>query len=177
LQPTRSDGQNVRDPAGRVVERVGMGRVIVSTNASDYEAPQPQAELLDDAAPLRVLVVDDDPSIVELLTTFLEQDGCEVTSETDGEAALQAVAAAPPEVLVLDIMMPGLDGLDVCGRVRALGAEGRQMAIILITALDSRAYRALAESHDADDYVAKPFDIPELLKKVRAWGRFARSHT
>jgi DNA-binding response OmpR family regulator len=112
----------------------------------------------------RILLADDEPDILEPVVYALEREGFEVDTATDGEAALEAARAAPYDILVLDVMMPGLSGLDVCRTVRAES----DVPIIMLTARDGEIDRVLGLELGADDYVAKPFSLAELVSRVRA---------
>jgi DNA-binding response OmpR family regulator len=110
-----------------------------------------------------VLVADDDPMQAELVRRYLEGDGFDVTVVGDGRAALASVATRRPDLLVLDVMMPELDGLDVC---RQLGGEGG-IPIVLLTARSTENDVLLGLYLGADDYVTKPFSPRELVARVR----------
>jgi DNA-binding response OmpR family regulator len=112
-----------------------------------------------------VLVVDDDPTVSDVVRRYLEQDGCRVTVVADGLAALAAVAAAPPDLVVLDLMMPGIDGLEVCRRLRR---DLPHLPIVMLTALGEEADRVVGLEVGADDYVTKPFSPRELVLRVRS---------
>jgi two-component system, OmpR family, response regulator ResD len=127
------------------------------------------------AAPLRVLVVEDDASVAELICSALEAAGFPVAATADGPAALTALASVRPDVLLLDVLLPGMDGLDVCAQVRALGGAGPHLPVILLTALDRTVYEGLGQAAGADDFVGKPFDVAALTTKVQAWGNQART--
>lgn len=118
----------------------------------------------------RILVVDDDPAIVFGLRTALEADGYDVVTAADGAEGLAAVARTDPEVVVLDVSMPGLDGLAVC---RTLRAQGDRVPVLVLTALDHPRDRVEGLDAGADDYLGKPFDLDELLARVRALARRA----
>ena len=118
-----------------------------------------------------VLVVDDDKPIRRMLERTLSAEGYGVTSAADGGAALAAVERAVPDVLVLDVAMPGLDGLDVCRRLRA---KGLAVPILLLTARDAVPQRIAGLDAGADDYLVKPFAAEELLARVRALLRRGR---
>src|SRR2546423_2896533 len=115
-----------------------------------------------------VLVVDDDAPILRMLQRTLAAEGYEVTTAGDGGAALAAVERAVPDVLVLDVAMPGLDGLAVCRRLRA---KGLALPILLLTARDAVDDRVAGLDAGADDYLVKPFAAAELLARVRALQR------
>jgi DNA-binding response OmpR family regulator len=112
----------------------------------------------------RILVVDDEPHIVELVRYNLEQEGYAVSAATRGESALASVRAAPPDLIVLDIMLPGVDGLEVCRRLRRESA----VPIIMLTAKGGEMARVAGLELGADDYVTKPFSPRELVARVRA---------
>ncbi len=112
-----------------------------------------------------VLVVDDDGSIRRMLERTLAADGYVVAGEADGGGALAAVEASVPDLVVLDVGLPGLDGLAVCRRLRA---KGLAVPILLLTARDAVADRVAGLDAGADDYLVKPFAAEELLARVRA---------
>lgn len=118
--------------------------------------------------PTRVLVVDDDPKITSFLRRSLALEGYEVVVANSGTEALRTVAGAPPDLMVLDIMMPDVDGLEVCRRVRAAGEE---FPILMLTAKDSVPDRVKGLDQGADDYLVKPFALEELLARLRALHR------
>jgi DNA-binding response OmpR family regulator len=112
-----------------------------------------------------VLVVDDEPTIGEVVSRYLERAGYETRVAEDGLEALDAVAERAPDLIVLDLMLPGLDGLEVMRRVRA---EDRSSAIILLTAKGEESDRIIGLRLGADDYVVKPFSPAELVARVDA---------
>ena len=111
-----------------------------------------------------VLVVDDEPGIVELARDYLEHAGFGVITATDGPSALTAVRLRKPDVLVLDLGLPGMDGLDVARTIR----RDSTLPIIMLTARDDELDRVLGLEIGADDYVTKPFSPRELVARVRA---------
>jgi DNA-binding response OmpR family regulator len=113
----------------------------------------------------RVLVVDDDPTVSDVVRRYLEQDGCEVRLASDGAAGLAAVAAQQPDLVVLDLMMPGIDGLEVCRRLRR---QLPDLPVVMLTALGEEADRVLGLEVGADDYVTKPFSPRELVLRIRS---------
>lgn len=121
---------------------------------------------------MKVLVADDDRAIRESLTTALELNGYHVTACADGVEALAAFRSDRPDVLVLDVMMPGVDGLGVC---RVLRAEGDRTPILMLTARVETADRVAGLDAGADDYVPKPYDIDEVLARLRALLRRAET--
>ena len=112
----------------------------------------------------QVLVVDDDPHIRQLLVFALEKAGITAREAEDGEAALAAVSAHAPDLVVLDINMPKLDGLEVCRRLRALG----DLPILFLSSRDDEIDRVLGIELGADDYVTKPFSPREVTARVQA---------
>jgi two-component system, OmpR family, response regulator MprA len=117
---------------------------------------------------MRILVVDDDPSLRQALKRALRLEGYEVELAADGAEALDAIAADSPDLVVLDVAMPGLDGLDVSRRLRA---GGNRVPILMLTARDAVGDRVAGLDAGADDYVVKPFALEELFARVRALSR------
>jgi len=113
----------------------------------------------------RVLVVDDDPTVSDVVRRYLEQDGFEVRLAADGLAALAAARAEPPDLVVLDLMLGGIDGLEVCRRLRR---ERPGLPVVMLTALGEEADRVIGLEVGADDYVTKPFSPRELVLRVRS---------
>ena len=112
-----------------------------------------------------VLIVDDDQHIIGVLRRALAYEGYSVEVATRGDEALNKVIERPPDVIVLDIMLPGIDGLEVCRRLRA---SGNQVPILLLTAKDGIPDRVSGLDQGADDYLVKPMELEELLARVRA---------
>lgn len=112
----------------------------------------------------RVLVVDDEPMVREVLARYLERDGFEVEAAADGERALAAFDARRPDLVLLDLMLPRVDGFEVFRRIRARGAS----PVIMITARGEVTDRIVGLETGADDYVAKPFSPAEVVARVRA---------
>ena len=113
----------------------------------------------------RILVVDDDPHILSVIIRGLTFAGYDVYSADTGEAALPLAVNRPPDLVVLDVMLPGLDGLDVCRRLRA---NDRELPILMLTAKGRIPDRVAGLDAGADDYLVKPFSFDELLARVRA---------
>jgi DNA-binding response OmpR family regulator len=109
-----------------------------------------------------VLVVDDDHTVREVVVSYLRADGHQVREAADGEAALDALREARADLVVLDLMLPGIDGLEVCRRLR----ETSDVPIIMLTALGEETERVVGLQHGADDYVTKPFSPRELVLRV-----------
>ncbi len=120
--------------------------------------------------PQRILLVDDDPHIRELLAFALAKAGYDCREAGDGEAALAAVAAAAPDLVVLDINMPRLNGLDVCRRLRAQG----ELPVLFLSSRDDEVDRIVGIELGADDYVVKPFSPREVVARVGAILKRAR---
>jgi two-component system response regulator MprA len=118
-----------------------------------------------------VLIVDDDASVRRMLDRSLRAAGFEVETAVDGGAALMAVERSVPEVIVLDVGLPGLDGLAVCRRLRAKGVS---VPIIMLTARDAVPDRVAGLESGADDYLVKPFATEELVARLRALARRGR---
>jgi DNA-binding response OmpR family regulator len=116
---------------------------------------------------VKVLVVDDDPVILELLRLNFEMEGFEVVSACDGRAGLERAVAEAPDVVVSDIMMPNVDGLEMLQRLRA-DPETAQLPILLLSAKAQQSEVQKGLDMGADDYVTKPFDPLELLDRVNA---------
>jgi len=116
-----------------------------------------------------VLVVDDERTIAEVVARYLEKAGYTTRVAGDGPTALALAAASPPDLVILDLMLPGIDGLEVMRRLRADAPEGRsRMAIILLTAKGDESDRVVGLRLGADDYVVKPFSPAELVARVDA---------
>ncbi len=113
----------------------------------------------------RILMIDDDPAVTRLLKRGLFYEGFTVIAAGSGEAGLTLARDYPPDLVVLDIMLPGIDGLEVLRRLRAADPE---LAILILTAKDSPADQVLGLESGADDYVVKPFTFAVLLARVRA---------
>ncbi|EHN09507.1 two component transcriptional regulator winged helix family [Patulibacter medicamentivorans] len=114
---------------------------------------------------MTVLVVDDEPAVRTALQRVLHHEGYEVLLAADGIEALQQHASAPADVLLLDVMMPGCDGLEVCRRLRAAGDH---TPVLMLTARDQVGDRVDGLDAGADDYLPKPFELDELLARLRA---------
>lgn len=116
----------------------------------------------------RVLVVEDDAAVRRMLERSLGADGFDVTGAADGGQALAAAEGAAPDLVVLDVAMPGMDGFEVCRRLRAKGLTG---GVLMLTARDSVSDRVRGLESGADDYVVKPFAIAEVVARLRALTR------
>jgi len=120
----------------------------------------------------RVLVVDDDHTVREVVVSYLRAGGHQVVEAGDGETALQVMRDAPADLVVLDLMLPGIDGLEVCRRLRRQGS----IPIVMLTALGGEADRVVGLELGADDYVTKPFSPRELVLRVDSVLRRAGEH-
>src|SRR6266498_3876456 len=133
------------------------------TATTPASTPQP-------AAP-RVLVVDDEPPIIELVQGYLRREGWEVLTAADGPSAITAVREHAPDVVVLDLMLPGLDGIEVCRQLRTFS----DVYVIMLTARSEEIDRVVGLSVGADDYLVKPFSPRELLARIKALLRRPRA--
>jgi DNA-binding response OmpR family regulator len=118
-----------------------------------------------------VLVVDDDPTVSDVVRRYLERSDFDVTLAVDGQQALAAAAQHRPDLVVLDLMLPGLDGLEVCRRLRTRDPD---LPVVMLTALGEESDRVLGLSLGADDYVTKPFSPRELVLRVQSVLRRSR---
>jgi len=123
--------------------------------------------------PAKVLVVEDEEALSALLSYNLEKEGFDVRVAADGEEAMLLVAEEPPDLILLDWMLPRLSGIEVCRRIRAQG-ETRDIPVIMLTARSEEEDRIRGLDTGADDYLAKPFSVPELIARVRALLRRSR---
>ncbi|MBQ8971776.1 MAG: response regulator transcription factor, partial [Clostridia bacterium] len=112
----------------------------------------------------KILLVDDDPNIRQLVNLYLQKEGYEVTNADRGDDALRLFKADPPNLMLLDIMLPGMDGLQVCREVRKVSS----IPIIMLTAKDETFDKVLGLELGADDYVSKPFEMKELIARIKA---------
>lgn len=113
----------------------------------------------------RILIVDDDPAITNVLRRGLAYEGYAVEAAASGTEALDRLREATPDAVILDVMLPGLDGFEVLRRIRA---TDRQLPILMLTAKDTSADQVAGLEHGADDYVVKPFQFEVLLARIRA---------
>ncbi|WP_341360974.1 response regulator transcription factor [Georgenia sp. M64] len=119
----------------------------------------------------RVLVIEDEAAIARVVRGYLEREGFEVVVMADGETGVTAARESSPDVVVLDLMLPGIDGLEVCRRLRTFS----DAYVIMLTARTEEIDRLVGLSSGADDYVGKPFSAPELVARVKAMLRRPRS--
>jgi two-component system OmpR family response regulator len=121
-----------------------------------------------DGSPIRALVVDDEVNLSELLRMALHNEGWEARTAANGQEALNLVREFAPDILVLDIMMPGLDGMEVLQRVRATGND---VPVLFLTAKDAVEDRIAGIAAGGDDYVTKPFNLEEVIVRLRGMAR------
>jgi len=114
---------------------------------------------------MRLLVVDDDPSVREALALLLDLNGFDVDTAGDGREAIRTIASSPPDAVILDVLMPGIDGIEVCRRLRAVGDR---TPVLMLTARAEVGERVAGLEAGADDYLAKPFAREELIARLRA---------
>lgn len=112
----------------------------------------------------RILVVDDEPILLKGLRFSLEQEGYEVETAVDGKEAYDKILANPYDAVILDLMLPGMDGLEVCKKVR----EKSMVPILMLTAKDDDSSKVLGLEYGADDYITKPFNMLELKARIKA---------
>lgn len=116
----------------------------------------------------RILLVDDDPRLAEMVSEYLGEAGFRVTIAPDGRTGLKCLSRAPFDALVLDLMLPDMDGLEVCRQVRASAASASEIPILMLTARGDAMDRVVGLELGADDYLPKPFEPRELLARLRA---------
>ena len=112
----------------------------------------------------RVLVVDDEKKIVDIVKAYLERDGFSVVTAYDGRSAIEAVRRSSPDIIILDLMLPEISGLDVCRELR----KESDIPVVMLTARDEITEKIVGLELGADDYITKPFDPKELVARVRA---------
>jgi two-component system phosphate regulon response regulator PhoB len=118
----------------------------------------------------KILVIEDDRSVAEMISYNLKQAGYEVLTATDGQDGLLQAQIKSPDIVVLDLMLPVIDGLDVCRRLRA-GAATKDLLIVMLTAKSEETDELIGFSLGADDYVTKPFSVKVLLERIKALRR------
>jgi DNA-binding response OmpR family regulator len=124
----------------------------------------PDAAQMAATRPARILLVDDEAPILDLVRGYLERDGFQVVTAADGPAGLAAVRASDPDVVVLDVMLPGLDGIEVCRQLRTFS----DAYVLMLTARGEEIDRIMGLTVGADDYLVKPFSPRELVARVKA---------
>src|ERR1700722_15889891 len=123
----------------------------------------------------RILVVEDDPTVAEVVVSYLRHAGLEPRHAADGQIALEMVATWRPDLVILDLTLPGVSGLEVCRRLREEQDARARLPVIMLTALGEESDRVLGLESGADDYVTKPFSPRELTLRVQAVLRRARA--
>jgi two-component system, OmpR family, phosphate regulon response regulator OmpR len=117
---------------------------------------------------MSLLMIEDDSRLAQMVVEYLAQSGFEVTHAPDGEQGLEQLPLVMPELVVLDLMMPGMDGLEVCRRIRSLPGDLSRVPVIMLTAKGDPMDRIIGLELGADDYLPKPFEPRELLARIRA---------
>jgi two-component system phosphate regulon response regulator OmpR len=116
----------------------------------------------------RLLMIEDDARLAHMVQEYLGQSGFDVVHAADGEQGLAQLSLVQPELVILDLMMPGIDGLEVCRRIRALSTAQARVPVLMLTAKGDPMDRIIGLEIGADDYLPKPFEPRELLARVRA---------
>ncbi|UJW80596.1 response regulator [Hydrogenophaga sp. SL48] len=119
-------------------------------------------------SPTRLLMIEDDARLAQMVTEYLAQSGYAVIHASDGEKGLEQLPLLQPELVILDLMMPGIDGLEVCRRIRALPNDSARVPVLMLTAKGDPMDRIIGLELGADDYLPKPFEPRELLARIRA---------
>ena len=114
----------------------------------------------------RVLLADDDPRVLQVVSRYLDLEGFEMSTVEDGEAAVRVAAADPPDLIILDIMMPGIDGIEACRRIRA-NKSTAETPVLMFSALSEEA--GAAADAGADGMLPKPFSLPSLAEAVKSF--------
>lgn len=123
----------------------------------------------------RILIVDDEPSVVEVVSLYLKREGYRVNTAFNGKQALQTLTADPPDLIVLDLMLPEVDGLEIIRRLRQ--EKGKDTPVIVLSARRQETDRIYGLELGADDYLTKPFSPAELVARVKAVLRRSQAHT
>src|SRR3712207_6425596 len=158
----QAEQEEVGKVDGRGTDSEGFPSVVARPAAKWNVGPMP-----------KVMVVDDEESLLEAIRYALSREGLEVVTATDGGEAMRDFEAERPDLVVLDLMLPTLNGWDVCRRIRATS----QVPILMLTARDAEVDRVVGLEMGADDYVTKPFSLRELVARVRALLRRAGAAT
>jgi len=114
----------------------------------------------------RILLADDDPRVLQVVSRYLDLEGYDVATAVDGETAVASAVAAPPDLVILDIMMPGIDGFEACRQIRANASTART-PVLMFSALSEES--DAARTAGADGLIAKPFSLPDLGEAVRSF--------
>ncbi|QJC54843.1 Transcriptional regulatory protein OmpR [Polaromonas vacuolata] len=116
----------------------------------------------------QLLMIEDDTRLANMVGEYLRQSGYGFTHAADGNSGLAALAASPPDLVILDLMLPDMDGLEVCRRIKGQGGEAANTAVLMLTAKGDPMDRIVGLEIGADDYLPKPFEPRELLARIRA---------
>jgi len=146
-------------PPGR--PRKGAGRL-------EGSIPPATLNAMTSPTPTRLLMIEDDARLAQMVTDYLGQSGFAVTHAPAGEQGLEQLQLIQPELVILDLMMPGMDGLEVCRRIRAMPNENARVPVLMLTAKGDPMDRIIGLELGADDYLPKPFEPRELLARIRA---------
>ena len=146
-------------PPGR--PRKGAGRL-------EGSIPPATLNAMTSPTPTRLLMIEDDARLAQMVTDYLGQSGFAVTHAPAGEQGLEQLQLIQPELVILDLMMPGMDGLEVCRRIRAMPNENARVPVLMLTAKGDPMDRIIGLELGADDYLPKPFHLAELLARIRA---------
>ena len=157
MNQTETRAQNDRNHAGEASDAAGQPE----PTAQDRTGHHHSTTAATPGAQRRVLVVEDDPTIVEAISARLRAEGFLVQTAADGPAAVETAAAYHPDLLILDVMLPGFDGLEVCRRVQAQ----RPVPVLMLTARDDETDMLVGLGVGADDYMTKPFSMRELVAR------------
>lgn len=114
----------------------------------------------------KILIVDDEPQIHTVLGKLLTKEGYQISSAYNAEEAFQKIAEAKPDLMILDVMMPKVSGIDVCNRIKE-NPQTKDILILILSARDAQADRLEGLTHGADDYVSKPFHLRSLVRKIQ----------
>ena len=132
-------------------------------------------EAAPEARPTKILIVDDDASIREILSTQLGRLNYETSTAGDGQEAIQVFKTVKPDLVLMDLMMPTMDGLTACQKIRALEKKGKRTPILFLTARDSQHDKLSSALSGGDDFISKPISLQELRERVEAALAHARS--
>jgi DNA-binding response OmpR family regulator len=165
--------------ASRRKTELNTGALLDDSDAGVVADPVPSRTEVDPAsvAPMRILVVDDEAELADAVARGLRREGYAVDVANDGEAALEKAAVTPYDLVCLDLTMPGIDGLEVCRRLREDPPDDVPPRVLMLTARDSIEDRITGLDHGADDYLVKPFAFGELVARVRSLLRREASRT
>lgn len=138
------------------------------TAASGYTGQQPSNRPASQTMTQQLLMIEDDTRLATMVGEYLRQSGYGFTHAVDGGKGLEALEACKPDLVILDLMLPDMDGLEVCRRIKGLGGEAGRTAVLMLTAKGDPMDRIVGLEIGADDYLPKPFEPRELLARIRA---------